>query len=137
MAGPLEFGPFDFDFGSGQGRTAPANFAQDEEYALVLGHDRPLTAAYVRVGDFISVHQSADIGDTKILKLRARVRGPEYMPGDAYWVFSIYVNLVEVASTRRVATANKTTDYVDIAVNFAGFAGVVPIALVLKLAVAS
>ena len=137
MPGPLEFGPFDFDFGSGQGRTAPANFAQDDEYALVLGHDRPLAAAYVRVGDFISVHQTADIGATKILKMRVRIRGPEYMPGDAYWVFSVYANLVEIASTRRVATVGKTTDYVDIAVNLAGLAGVVPIALVLKLAVVS
>lgn len=133
MPGALEFGPFDFDFGTSQGRSQPENFAQDELYALVLGHDRPNVGVYIKVGDRISVNQTADIGNTKILKARVRIRGPEYMPGDAYWQFSIYANLVEVASTRRVAAVGKTVDYIDIAVNLSGESGVVPIALVLKL----
>lgn len=135
MPGPVEFGPFDFDYGHGQGRTEPENFSQDDDYALVLGHDRPGIGVYVRVGDFISVHQTADIGATKVLKMRVRIRGPQYMPGDAYWQFSIYANMVEVASTRRKATIGQTIDYEDIAVNLSGLSGDVPIALVLRLLV--
>lgn len=129
----MEYSGFDFDAGEGQLRTEPENFAQDGDYALVLGHDRPGQGAYLRVGDYVSVWQAADIGNTKILKMRVRVRGPSYVPGDTQWVYSVWVNGVEKTSTRRIAAVGSLADYLDIAVNLSGLAGMQSIALVLRL----
>lgn len=129
----MEYSGFDYDAGDGQLRSEPENFAQDGDYALVLGHDYPNQGAYLRIGDYVSVWQSADIGATKILKMRVRARGPSYAPGDTQWVFSVWVDGVEQVSTRRVAAVNTLADYVDIAVNLAGLAGNHSIALVLRL----
>lgn len=128
---PSAFNAFDREFGAEQGRCEPDHFSSDGTYSLVLGHDEPLTFARLRVGDFISVHQTADIGTTKVLKARVRCRGPEYMPGTSKWRFSLYVGGVE--KTHRICTPGSLTDYVSFSANLSGLTGVLSIAFVLTL----
>ena len=128
-----EYTPLNTDYGVRQGRIEPVNFAADETYAFALGSDRPNHGEYLRVGDFMTLAQMADVGATKIMKMRVRLRGPSYMPGDAKWVFSLYVNGVVVESTRHIAVVKQTTDYADIAINLAPYVGVATLALVLRL----
>lgn len=125
------FNAFNRDFGVEQGRCEPDHFSSDGTYSLVLGHDEPLTFARLRVGDFISVHQTAGIGATKVLKARVRCRGPEYMPGTTKWRFSLYVDGVEKA--HRICSVGSLADYINFAVNLTGETGTHSIAFVLKL----
>ncbi len=127
----MGFNALNYDGGSDQGRCTPDHFSQNGDYALVLGHDEPLTFQRFRVGDYMVVHQTQDIGSTKLFKVRCRVRGPEEMPNTIRWRFSIFVDGVEKAY--RICNTNQTVDYVNMAVNMAGLAGVHAIAFVLKL----
>lgn len=128
----MSLNAFNREFGDNQGRCEPDNFSSDGAYSLVLGHDEPLTFARLRVGDFISVFQTSDIGTTKVLKARVRCRGPEFMPGTTKWRFSLYVDGVE--KTHRICTPESLTDYVSLAANLSGLTGVHSIAFALKLA---
>lgn len=125
------FNAFNAEFGAEQGRAEPDNFSSDGTYAFILGHDEPLTFARLRVGDFVSVHQTADIGTTKVFKARVRCRGPEYMPGDTKWRLSLYIDGVE--KTARTCTVETLTDYVSFAANLTSYSGNVSIAFVLTL----
>lgn len=125
------FNALNREFGTEQGRCEPDNFSSDGTYSFVLGHDEPLTLARVRVGDFMSVHQTADIGATKVLKARVRCRGPEFMPGTTKWRLSLYVDGVE--KTHRICTPETLMDYVSFAVNLSGLSGTHSIAFILNL----
>ena len=128
----MSFNGFNFERGVEQGRCAPDHFSQDGDFALVLGHDEPLTFVRLKVGDMMSVHQTKDVGTTKVLKVRCRCRAPEFMPGTTNWRFSIYVDGVE--KTFRICQVGQTVDYVNLAVNLSGLVGAHSIAFVLKLA---
>ena len=125
------FNAFNKEFGTEQGRCDPDHFSSDGTYAFTLGHDEPLTFARLRVGDFISIAQTADIGTTKLLKARVRCRGPEFMPGATKWRLSLYIDGVE--KTHRICNVETLTDYVSFAVNLSAYSGSVSIAFALKL----
>lgn len=128
---PTSFNGLNFDFGAEQGRCDPDNFSQDGAFALVLGHDEPLTFQRLKVGDKMAVRQTADVGTTKVIKVRCRVRGPSSMPGTTKWRFSMTVDGVE--KTYRICKVGQTVDYVNLAVNLTGLSGDHTIAFVLKL----
>lgn len=125
------FNALNREFGTEQGRADPDHFSSDGTYAFIMGHDEPLTFARLRVGDYMTVHQTADIGTTKILKARVRCRGPEFMPGTTKWRLSLYIDGVE--TTHRTCSVETLTDYVSFAVNLTSYSGNVSIAFALKL----
>ncbi len=128
-----EYTPFNTDYGTNQGQIEPTGFPADETFAFAMGSDRPDNGVYLRVGDFMTLAQMADIGDTKILKMRVRLRGPTYMPGDAKWVFVLYIDGIEQPFTKHLVAVKQTTDFADIAVNLSTYSGVHTLALVLRL----
>lgn len=84
-----------------QGRIAPTGWnVPDGTYVLCLGSDLPGVFEEVADGQGIQVEQTADIGTAStdpnsFIRFRARIRGPESMPGDWVWYFSFYTESLE------------------------------------------
>jgi hypothetical protein len=113
---------WDRELGTTQGRIAPAAFTPPEgTFAFVLGRDLPGLAQKLNVGDFVEVKQTADFGDAKIVRFRARMRPPASLPANVGWRASIRIDGGERASTLLVP--GRTRDRVDLAANVSKLSG--------------
>lgn len=110
------------ELGTTQGRIAPAAFTPPEgTFAFVLGRDLPALAQKLNVGDFVEVKQTADFGDTAIVRFRARMRPPATVPAGVAWKASILIDGGERASTLLVP--GRTRDRIDLAANVSKLLG--------------
>jgi hypothetical protein len=110
------------ELGTTQGRIAPAAFTPPEgTFAFVLGRDLPSLAQKLNVGDFVEVKQTADFGDAKMVRFRARMRPPASVPAGVGWRASIRIDGTERAGT--VLIPGRTRDRVDLAANVSKLSG--------------
>lgn len=110
------------ELGTTQGRIAPATFTPPEgEFAFVLGCDFPGLAQKLNVGDFVEVKQTADFGDAKLVRFRARMRPPESVPEGVAWKASLRIDGAERAST--LLLPGRTRNRVDLAANVSKLSG--------------
>lgn len=110
------------ELGTTQGRIAPAAFTPPEGlHAFVLGRDLAGLAQRLNVGDFVEVKQTADFGDAKIVRFRARMRPPMSVPAGMAWRASIRIDGADRASTLLVP--GRTRDRVDLAANVSKLSG--------------
>ena len=110
------------ELGTRQGRAAPDGFVPPEgSFAFVLGHDLPGVTHKLNVGDFVEVKQTADFGDAKLVRVRARMRSPASLPAGFGWRASLRIDGVE-----RVAAflePGRTRDRIDLAANTSKLSG--------------
>ena len=110
------------ELGTTQGRVAPVGFAPPQgEFAFVLGRDLPGLRQKLNVGDFAEVKQTADFGDAKLVRLRARMRPPEALPAGLAWRASLRIDGVERVGV--LLPPGKTRDRVDLAANVSKLTG--------------
>lgn len=110
------------DLGTTQGRIAPAAFTPPEgTFAFVLGRDLPGLAQKLEVGDFVEVKQTADFGDAKVVRFRARMRPPANAPAGAGWKASIRIDGAEYASA--LLLPGRIRDRGDLAANVSKLSG--------------
>ena len=110
------------ELGTTQGRVVPQGFAPPEgTFAFVLGRDLPGLAQKLAVGDRVEVKQTASFGDTKLLRLRARMRPPVIAPVGVAWKASLRIDGVERASA--LLTPERTRDRLDLAANVSKLVG--------------
>jgi phage tail-like protein len=110
------------ELGTTQGRVKPSGFTPPEgTFALVLGQDAPGLKQRLAVGDFVELRQTADFGDSKLVRLRARMRPPVSLPAGLAWRASLRVDGVERASA--VLVPGRTRDRVDLAANISKLTG--------------
>lgn len=110
------------ELGTTQGRIAPSAFTPPEGvFAFVLGRDLPGLTQKLNVGDYVEVKQTADFGDTKVVRFRARMRPPESVPPGVAWRASLRVDGSDRASTLLVP--GRTRDRVDLAANVSKLSG--------------
>jgi len=110
------------ELGTTQGRVVPQGFAPPEgTFAFVLGRDLPGLAQKLAVGDRVEVKQTASFGDTKLLRLRARMRPPVVAPVGVAWKASLRIDGVERASA--LLTPERTRDRLDLAANVSKLVG--------------
>lgn len=113
---------WDRELGTTQGRIAPEGFAPPEgTFAFVLGRDLPGLAQSLNVGDFVEVRQSADFGDAKIVRLRARMRPPASVPAGVAWEASLRIDGAEHA--RSLLVPGRVRDRIDLAANVSKLTG--------------
>ena len=63
------------ELGTTQGRIEPTGFTPAEgSFVFVLGCDLPGMVQKLELGDFVEVKQTADFGDSKLVRIRARMR---------------------------------------------------------------
>jgi hypothetical protein len=102
------------ELGTTQGRIGPQGFAPPEgTFAFVLGRDLPGLRQKLNVGDFVEVKQTADFGDAKLVRVRARMRPPESLPAGVAWKASLRIDGAERASA--LLLPGRTRDRVDLA----------------------
>lgn len=110
------------ELGTTQGRVAPRGYSPAQgTYAFVLGRDLPGLLQTLKVGDFVEARQTADFGDTKLVRFRARMRPPTSVPAGVAWKASLRIDGVEHAST--LLLPGRTRDRVDLASNVSKLAG--------------
>ena len=110
------------ELGTTQGRVDPQGFTPPQgEFVFVLGRDLPGLQQQLEVGDFVEVKQTANFGDTKLVRLRARMRPPSAVPAGVAWKASLRIDGGERASALLVP--GRTRDRVDLAVNVSKLAG--------------
>ena len=110
------------ELGTTQGRIASAAFTPPEgTFAFVLGRDLPGLTQKLEVGDFVEVKQTADFGDAKIARFRARMRPPGSVPAGLGWRASIRIDGAEQASA--LLLPGRTRDRVDLAANVSKLSG--------------
>jgi hypothetical protein len=110
------------ELGTTQGRVDPRAYTPPQgEFAFVLGRDLPGLVQKLEVGDFVEVKQTADFGDAKLVRLRARMRPPASVPAGVAWKASLRIDGGERAST--LLEAGRTRDRVDLAANVSKLAG--------------
>ena len=110
------------ELGTTQGRIAPAGFAPPQgEFAFVLGRDLPGMRQKLDVGDHVEVRQTADFGDAKLVRFRARMRPPEAIPAGLAWRASLRIDGTERASA--LLQPGRTRDRVDLAANVSKLTG--------------
>jgi hypothetical protein len=119
------------EMGTTQGRIAPLGFAPQGTFAFVLGRDLPGLRQTLEVGDFAEVKQTADFGETKLVRLRARMRPPADVPVGVAWKASLRIDGAERAST--ILVPGRPRDRVDLAANVSKFSGDHELALRLEL----
>lgn len=113
---------WDRELGTTQGRIAPAQFTPAEgTFAFVLGRDLPGLAQNLNVGDFVEAKQTADFGDAKLVRFRARMRPPASTPPGVAWRASIRIDGGERAGA--LLLPGRTRDRVDLAVNVSKLSG--------------
>ncbi|MBI3184819.1 MAG: hypothetical protein HYZ28_21995 [Myxococcales bacterium] len=113
---------WDRELGTTQGRIAPAGFAPPQgEFAFVLGRDLPGLRQKLDVGDFVEVRQTADLGDSKLVRLRARMRPPVSLPAGLAWRTSLRIDGAERVST--FLPPGRIRDRVDLAANVSKLTG--------------
>jgi hypothetical protein len=110
------------ELGTTQGRVAPQGFVPPEgSFAFVLGRDLPGLAQKLAIGDRVEVKQTANFGDAKLVRLRARMRPPAVVPADVAWKASLRVDGVE--QTSALLTPGRTRDRLDLAANVSKLTG--------------
>ncbi len=110
------------ELGTTQGRVDPEGFTPPQgEFAFVLGRDLPGLLQTLEVGDFVEVKQTASFGDSKLLRLRARMRPPASVPPGVAWKASLRIDGGERASALLVP--GRTRDRVDLAANVSKLVG--------------
>ena len=110
------------ELGTTQGRVAPQLYAPPEgTFAFVLGRDLPGLTQKLVVGDRVEVKQTASFGDTKLLRLRARMRPPTTVPTGLAWKASLRIDGVERVST--LLQPGRTRDRLDLATNVSKLVG--------------
>ncbi len=110
------------ELGTTQGRIVPRGAAAAEgSYAFVLGRDLPGLAQKLAVGDHVEVHQTADFGDTKLVRLRARMRPPASIPAGVAWKASLRIDGIERASA--LLTPGRARDRMDLGANVSKLSG--------------
>ncbi len=110
------------ELGTTQGRIAPQGYAPSGgTFVLVLGHDLPGLAQKLAIGDHVEARQTASFGDTKLVRVRARMRPPSSMPAGIAWRASLRVDGVERAGT--LLQPGRTRDRVDLAANVSKLGG--------------
>jgi hypothetical protein len=110
------------ELGTTQGRIAPAGFVPPEgTRAFVLGRDLPGLTQTFEVGDFVEVKQTADFGDAKLVRFRARMRPPASVPAGVGWRASLRIDGDERAAALLVP--GRARDRVDLAANVSKLSG--------------
>jgi hypothetical protein len=110
------------ELGTTQGRVAPQLYAPPEgAFAFVLGRDLPGLTQKLAVGDRVEVTQTASFGDTKLLRLRARMRPPSAIPVGVAWKASLRIDGVERVSA--TLWPGRTRDRIDLATNVSKLIG--------------
>lgn len=109
------------ELGTTQGRIAPVGYVPQGTFAFVLGRDLPGLVEKLVVGDFVEVAQSADFGETKLVRLHARLRPPSSIPTGVAWKASLRIDGVERAA--QLLVPGRTRDRVDLAANVSKLAG--------------
>jgi hypothetical protein len=110
------------ELGTTQGRVQPQGFAPPQgAFAFVLGRDLPGLTQKLELGDFVEVKQTADFGDAKLVRLRARMRPPAEVPAGVAWKASLRLDGAERAS--QILVPGRTRDRIDLAANVSKLAG--------------
>jgi hypothetical protein len=110
------------ELGTTQGRVEPQGFVPPQgEFAFVLGRDLPRLTQKLEVGDFVEVKQTADFGDSKLVRFRARLRPPTSVPASVAWKASLRIDGGERAS--QLLAPGRTRDRVDLAANVSKLSG--------------
>ena len=110
------------ELGTTQGRVDPQGFTPPQgEFVFILGRDLPGLVQRLEVGDFVEVKQTANFGDTKLVRLRARMRPPASVPAGVAWKASLRIDGGERASALLVP--GRTRDRVDLAANVSKLLG--------------
>jgi hypothetical protein len=110
------------ELGTTQGRVQPQGFVPPQgEFAFVLGRDLPRLTQKLEVGDFVEVKQTADFGDAKLVRFRARLRPPTSVPAGVAWKASLRIDGGE--RTSQLLAPGRTRDRVDLAANVSKLAG--------------
>lgn len=110
------------ELGTTQGRIAPAAFTPPEgTHAFVLGRDLLGLSQKLNVGDFVEVKQTADFGDTQVVRFRARMRPPGSVPAGVGWRASLRIDGDERASAMLVP--GRARDRIDLAANVSKLSG--------------
>lgn len=110
------------ELGTTQGRVAPQLYAPPEgTFAFVLGRDLPGLTQKLAVKDRVEVTQTASFGDTKLLRLRARMRPPSAVPAGVAWKASLRIDGVERVSA--TLSFGRTRDRLDLATNVSKLVG--------------
>lgn len=102
---------FDRLYGTEQGRiSSPIGWDPPEgAWLLALGSDPVGRLATLSPGDYAGVFQTGTFGPAKIVRCKARLRGPlTALPGDMWWEAQLRVNGAVVTS-RRLATRQLRT----------------------------
>ncbi len=121
------------ELGTTQGRIAPAGFVPPEgSFAFVLGRDLPGLVEKLAVGDYVEAAQSADFGDTQLVRLHARLRPPASIPPGVEWKASLRIDGAERAL--QLLAPGRTRDRVDLAANVSKLSGNHELAFRLELA---
>lgn len=110
------------ELGTTQGRVDPQGYTPPQgEFVFVLGRDLPGLHQKLEVGDFVEVKQTADFGDAKFVRLRARLRPPASVPAGLAWKASLRIDGAERAS--QFLDPGRTRDRVDLAANVSKLTG--------------
>ena len=118
----MAFTAWNRELGTTQGRVTPQGFMPPEgTFAFVLGRDLPGLTQRFAIGDRVEVKQTASFGDTKLLRLRTRMRPPPEVPPEVAWKASLCIDGEERAST--VLTPGRTRDRLDLAANVSKLVG--------------
>lgn len=112
--------------GTQQARIEPTGWTAPEgTHVFVLGFDTPGHFELLNVGDYAEVSQTGTftggVGNTKLIRVKARLRPPSAMPSGLGWKFSLKLDGTERVS--RVLTPARLRDCVDLAANVSKFAG--------------
>jgi hypothetical protein len=110
------------ELGTTQGRIDPRGWTPPQgAFAFVLGRDLPGLRQALEVGDFAEVKQTADFGDAKLVRLRARMRPPREVPAGVAWKASLRIDGAERAS--QILVPGRTRDRIDLAANVSKLSG--------------
>ncbi len=110
------------ELGTTQGRIAPHGVAPAEgAYAFVLGRDLAGLVQKLAVGDHVEMRQTADFGDNKLVRLRARLRPPATMPAGVAWKVSLRIDGAERVST--LLLPGRARDRMDLGANVSRLTG--------------
>ena len=110
------------ELGTTQGRVTPQLYTPPEgSFAFVLGRDLPGLSQKLSFGDYVEVKQTASFGDTKLLRLRTRMRPPTTVPAGAAWRATFRIDGAEQVSA--LLAPGRTRDRVDLVVNVSKLVG--------------
>lgn len=108
--------------GTAQGRIAPTAVTPPEGgFVFVLGSDEAGYFHKLKPGDFTEVIQSADFGDSKLLRAHVVIRPPAAIPSGLRWVLSTRIDGDEYA--RVEVAVGRERSLGDVAANVSKLTG--------------